>query len=222
MIVLNYFGQQLEWVWAIVFVHGPSGPEDFFFQFWAKLQQWIMMMIFFLHCNQRLVNNESNFCDTKSFGAKLSVLNMCCQIVWCKNVWCQIILTSHYQGCQIVLLPICQSDTELSWPQIFVVLICLQSNHGGANCPGAILSWWQIVLVPYCLVLNCTGAKLSWCPIALVPKCPDAKSSGVKLSWCQIVWWQIVLLPNCMVPNCMVPNFPCTICDLQSEFSVHI
>ena len=72
MIVLEYFGQQLEWVWAIVFVHGPYGPEESFIQFWAKLQQWIMMMIFFLHCNQRLVNNESNFCDTKLFGAKMS------------------------------------------------------------------------------------------------------------------------------------------------------
>ena len=47
MIVLDYFGQQLEWVWAIVFVHGPYRPEESFIQFWAKLQQWIMMMIFF-------------------------------------------------------------------------------------------------------------------------------------------------------------------------------
>ena len=45
----------------------------------------------FLHCNQRLVNNESNVCDTKLFGAKLSVLNRWCQIVWCGNVWCQFI-----------------------------------------------------------------------------------------------------------------------------------
>ena len=27
MIVLDFFGQQLEWVWAIVFVHGPYGLD---------------------------------------------------------------------------------------------------------------------------------------------------------------------------------------------------
>ena len=32
-VVLDYFGQQLEWVWAIVFVHGPYGPEESFIQF---------------------------------------------------------------------------------------------------------------------------------------------------------------------------------------------
>ena len=125
MIVLDFFGQQLEWVWAIVFVHGPCGPKESFIQFWAKLQQWIMMMIFFLHFNQRLVNNESNFCDTKSFGAKLSVLNRCCQIVWCENVWCQIILTSNYMvpNCPSANLPWCQNfpNIKKTWPQIFLV-----------------------------------------------------------------------------------------------------
>ena len=191
MIVLDYFGQQLEWVWAIVFVHGPYGTEESFINFEPNYN----------NCNQRLVNNESNICDTKLFGAKLSVLNKWCQIVWCKNVWCQIILTSHYlvPNCPSANLSWCQNfpDTKLSWPQIFLVLICLQSNRAGAK-----LSWCLIVLkpnflVPYCLILNCWGVKLSWCQIALVPNCPGTKLSGVKLSWCQIVWCQIVLVPNC-------------------------
>ena len=70
MIVLDYFGQQLEWVWAIVFVHGPYGTEESFINFEPNYN----------NCNQRLVNNESNICDTKLFGAKLSVLNKWCQI----------------------------------------------------------------------------------------------------------------------------------------------
>ena len=60
--------------------------------------------------------------------------------------------------------------------------------------------WCQIVLVPNCPVPNCPGAKLSWCQIVhfyylgaklsafiiLVPNCPlyylGAKLSGAKLS----------------------------------------
>merc|ERR1712018_1002408 len=51
------------------------------------------------------------------------------------------------------------------------------------------------VLVPNCPVPNCPGAKLSWCQIVLVPNCP------LLLSWCQIVPF-IILVPNCPVPNC--------------------
>ena len=61
--------------------------------------------------------------------------------------------------------------------------------------------WCQIVLVPNCPVPNCPGAKLSWCQIVhfyylgaklsvfiiLVPNCPlyylGAKLSGAKLSY---------------------------------------
>ena len=67
------------------------------------------------------------------------------------------------------------------------------------NCPGAKLSWCQIVLVPNCLVLYCHGAKLLWCQIVLVTNCPGAKLSGAILPWCQID-----LVPNCPVPNCPV------------------
>ena len=63
--------------------------------------------------------------------------------------------------------------------------------------------WCQIVLVPNCPVPNCPGAKLSWCQIVhfyylgaklsafiiLVPNCPlyylGAKLSGAKLSYNQ-------------------------------------
>merc|ERR1712117_696191 len=72
------------------------------------------------------------------------------------------------------------------------------------------------VLVLNCPVLNCPGAKLSWCQIVLVPNCPGAKLSTfiilvpncqLLLSWCQIVPF-IILVLNCPVPNCPVPNCP--------------
>ena len=104
--------------------------------------------------------------------------NICANLSWCRNF----------------------PDTKLSWPQSFLVLICLQSNRAGAksfwchiflmpNCSGAILSGFKLS--------NCLGAKLLWCQIVLVPNylgsnCHGAKLSGDKLSWCQIV-----LVPNC-------------------------
>merc|ERR1711963_22217 len=82
--------------------------------------------------------------------------------------------------------------------------------------------WCQIVLVPNFPVPNCPGAKLSWCQIVhfyylsaklsafiiLVPNCPlyylGAKLSGAKLSWCQIV-----LVPNCplLLSWCQIVRF---------------
>ena len=66
--------------------------------------------------------------------------------------------------------------------------------------------WCQIVLVPNCPVPNCPGAKLSWCQIVhfyylgaklsafiiLVPNCP-LYYLGAKIVRCQIVRCQIVL-----------------------------
>ena len=68
--------------------------------------------------------------------------------------------------------------------------------------------WCQIVLVPNCPVPNCPGAKLSWCQIVhfyylgaklsafiiLVPNCPlyylGAKLSGAKLSGAKLSYNQ--------------------------------
>ena len=67
-IVQDYFGQQLEWVWMI--------------EFYPILSQISTMNHdddIFLHCNQKLVNNESISvipnclvpCDVKLSGAKM-------------------------------------------------------------------------------------------------------------------------------------------------------
>ena len=154
MIVLDYFGQQLEWVWAIVFVHGPYRPEESFIQFWAKLKQWIMMMIFFSTVtggsstmNQISVTQNSlvPYCQLIKGGVKLSGV---------KYFWCQIILASNYlvPNCPRANLPWCQNfpNIKKTWPQIF--LVC--------NLSAVKLRWCQIVLVPYCL-----DAKLFWCHI---------------------------------------------------------
>ena len=89
----------------------------------------------------------------------------------------KIILTSNYlvPNCPSANLSWCQNfpDTKLSWPQIFLVLICLQSNRADK------LSWCQIV----------------WCYIVMVPNWLGAKLSSTKLSCCQIVWCQISLVP---------------------------
>ena len=116
--------------------------------------------------------------------------NICANLSWCRNF----------------------PDTKLSWPQSFLVLICLQSNRAGAksfwchiflmpNCSGAILSGSKL---PGCLRSNFHVAKLSvhklsWCQIVLVSNCPGAKLSGAISSWCHIG-----LVPNCPVPNCPV------------------
>ena len=152
--------------------------------------------------------------------------NICANLSWCRNF----------------------PDTKLSWPQSFLVLICLQSNRAGAksfwchiflmpNCSGAILSGsklsgCQIVLVP-----NCSGAKLSWCQIiwgqnVMVPNCLVTNCPGAKLSWCQIVWCYIVMVPNwlgaklsstklscCQIVWCQISLVPFVAC--KANFSVH-
>ena len=56
----------------------------------------------------------------------------------------------------------------------------------------------QIVLVPNCPVPNCPGAKLSWCQIVRVPNSPFFNS------WCQIVRCQIVLQSMYVCPSLCV------------------
>ena len=96
--------------------------------------------------------------------------NICANLSWCRNF----------------------PDTKLSWPQSFLVLICLQSNRAGAKS-----FWCHIFLMPNCSGAILSGSKLSGCQIVLVPNC-----SGAKLSWCQIIWGQNVMVPNCLVTNC--------------------
>merc|ERR1712107_589842 len=59
-------------------------------------------------------------------------------------------------------------------------------------------------LVPNCPMPNCPGAKLSWCQIVLVPNCP------LLLSWCQIVCFYYLgaklspLLSWCQIVRCQI------------------
>merc|ERR1712240_761468 len=89
---------------------------------------------------------------------------------------------------------------------------------GVPNCPGAKLSWCQIVhfyylgaklspLLSWCQIVRCQIVR---CQIVLVPNCPGTKLSTfiilvpncpLLLSWYQIVPF-IFLVPNCPVPNC--------------------
>ena len=78
------------------------------------------------------------------------------------------------------------------------------------NCPGAKLSWCQIVFFS----LRCQIVPFTLqCQIVMVPNCP------ILHSWCQIVLGAklssfTLLVPNCpgaklsSVPNCLVPNCP--------------
>merc|ERR1711954_330863 len=155
-------------------------------------------------------------------GAKLS---------GAKLSWCQIVLVPNCPGAKlstfIILVPNC--PLLLSWCQI---VRCQIVNISGkiwylilaeiAKKKGIFFTFF--VLVPNCPVPNCPGAKLSWCQIVLVPNCPlllswcqivrfyylGAKLSSL-LSWCQIVLF-IILVPNCLVPNCLVPNCPVPNC----------